>query len=591
MWFGEKNMQNENSTEFKDELEQQVFDKPLIALFDTDASVKELLTKNQFSCIEATLGSCIKIPNKERNNAHHVHLNSQYPENLHEFDIIVFDITKTNYTNYSSSNKDYIKTQSSLAFWCEYPQTIFDPRPYTAKFLIQDEIEQILKRNSVVIIFCGSDENAHYDIVDIKKRKIVDEKDASIFDFYYHFPSRTSKTGKILKLPNKETKLSPLISKYLPSSSYEMIFEHPRDWQNGKLIKLENFHPLAINKDDEIVSFCHFIDNGAVFVFPNIANKDSFLLELCNVYFPETFPDIFPHHGQFSWLESDDYLLPREFEFRQQKIELQQQYEKKLEEIEGKIEDYKKEHQFLHELLYQTGDDLVKAVELYLKWLGFDSVINMDETNPEIKEEDLQIETDKGLLVIEIKGIGGTSTDKECSQIHKIITRRAKQQKRSDVFGLYIVNHQRYKSPKLRANPPFTEHQINDATHDERGLLTTYELYKAYFLIEGGIITKEEVKEQLFNFGLIHLEPSNLKSIGICNEIFQKGKIAILNLDGQIELSKGCELITKKNNEYRKVSIESIQLDGKDVEKADTSEVGLRLNIPIKKGTEFFINA
>ena len=35
------------------------------------------------------------------------------------------------------------------------------------------------------------------------------------------------------------------------------------------------------------------------------------------------------------------------------------------------------------------------------------------------KEEDLQIDTESALLAIEVKGIGGTSTDSDCNQITK----------------------------------------------------------------------------------------------------------------------------------------------------------------------------
>ena len=71
--------------------------------------------------------------------------------------------------------------------------------------------------------------------------------------------------------------------------------------------------------------------------------------------------------------------------------------------------------------------------------------------------------------------IGGTSKDEECSQIFKIKSRRMKELKRFDVFGLYIVNHQKHLPPLNRENPPFTENQIQDAINDERGLLTTWQ--------------------------------------------------------------------------------------------------------------------
>ena len=157
------------------------------------------------------------------------------------------------------------------------------------------------------------------------------------------------------------------------------------------------------------------------------------------------------------------------------------------------------------------------------------------------------------------------------------------------MFGLYIVNHQRYIAPKARNNPLLINHQIKDAQRDKRGLLTTYDLYKAYFLIENGILTKENVRKQLFDTGLITLEPNNLLSIGIPNEIFKEGKVAILNLNGQVTLTKGCKLIAKKNNDYAVIVVCSIQLDEKDVEEANSGEVGLMLNTHIKKGTELFI--
>lgn len=78
-------------------------------------------------------------------------------------------------------------------------------------------------------------------------------------------------------------------------------------------------------------------------------------------------------------------------------------------------------------MLTETGDSLVNNVKQYLEWLGFDNVQSMDE---EVKEgedfqEDLQIRLDNNeLLIIEVKGLYGTSKDNECSQISKIELRR-----------------------------------------------------------------------------------------------------------------------------------------------------------------------
>jgi hypothetical protein len=265
--------------ELKDELLQPVFEKPLIALFDTEASVKELLTKHQFSCTEATLGSCVRVPNDKPNQHHFLHLNYDYPENLHEYDIVILDMTKVKYADYSSEdfNIKNTKGKAAYAFLSTFPQKIFDSRPFAAK-LVSEEIQQILKRVSVVIAFCGEQEIADYDIVKIDSHNTqIERKDrASIFDFYRQFPQHQNKLGKKLELPKEQPKIFHYLSKYLTNSIYKTVFEHPQVIKDNKWQQDTHFLPLLVNNNSEIVSFCHFIDKGVVFVFPDIENKTSF---------------------------------------------------------------------------------------------------------------------------------------------------------------------------------------------------------------------------------------------------------------------------------------------------------------------------
>jgi hypothetical protein len=114
------------------------------------------------------------------------------------------------------------------------------------------------------------------------------------------------------------------------------------------------------------------------------------------------------------WLHEPNYRLPNENALLQEKKQLEDDYETRLKELDARIEANRQQYSFLHDLLIQSGQDLVKTLENYLGWLGFENVVNVDETNPELQEEDLRVETDRGLLIIEIKGIGGTSTDSVC---------------------------------------------------------------------------------------------------------------------------------------------------------------------------------
>lgn len=144
--------------------------------------------------------------------------------------------------------------------------------------------------------------------------------------------------------------------------------------------------------------------------------------------------------------------------------------------------------------------------------------------------------------------------------------------------------------PKSRANPPFTVNQISDASHDKRGLLTTYDLYKAYFLIEEGILQKEDVIESLFKTGLISLEPRNILSIGVPHELYLDGHVAILNLDG-ITLTVGDILIVRKQDDYSKVRVDSIQVNEVEVNSCHQGEIGIKLDRKLKRDSELFVMA
>lgn len=568
----------------------EIHQHPMICLFDFNDDVLQELERLQFNCTQGSFGSSIRV-NNEQYAEKLMKLNHDYPKNLHEFDIVMLDMTGNKIEDFSHDDYslDNNKGSKAHALLSRFPEQIFDPRPFSVN-IISNEIKEIIKKKSIIIAFCGQENKADYEFVEITSRgsNVTGKGSYSNLNFYSSVASRSKRHGNKSVIA-KGNKISSIFEKHLNGIEYSNVFNHPTIWKDGKNKNIEEFIPLLLNDRGEITSYAHFVNNCLVLVFPDINEKSQFVSELFKTYLPDIMPDIFPYHGEFGWLDNGEYLLPNEGELLKQKSDLGVEYQKNLHELEQKIGDTRKQYRFLHELIFQTGDDLVKSIQEYMVWLGFDSVVDMDEKATEIFEEDLQIETDKGLLVIEIKGIGGTSTDKACSQISKIKYRRAEQREKFDVFGLYIVNHQRYLAPKNRINPPFTENQINDAKLEKRGLITTYSLYEAYFLIEDGIMTKEEVRDSLFDFGLITLEPRNTVSIGISNEVFKNGKIAILNLTDTCTIKAGSILIGKKDGKLSKLAINSIQLNGSDVDEATIGEVGIALSMPIKKGTELFL--
>jgi hypothetical protein len=251
------------------------------------------------------------------------------------------------------------------------------------------------------------------------------------------------------------------------------------------------------------------------------------------------------------------------------------------------MDDNNKTFSYLHSVLTDTGDSLVINIIKYFTWLGFKDIRNMDEFLKDKKEEDIQIQLSNGLLIIEAKGIGGTSKDEECSQISKIRSRRCEERNTFDVIALYIVNHQRHIPPLERKNPPFSEDQIRDAVLNKRNLLTTWTLYNAHFDIINGFISKQRVIECLLKPGLVEFLPDRIVELNTVKEVFLNGEVIIIDLI-ENSLNSNDTLAYKDGFRFVLIRILSIQVNAQDVAKAENCEVGIKINSKIKKGTKIF---
>lgn len=564
---------------------------PQVCLFDIDSGTQNLLQEKLFNCTSGSVGSYVDVPKKQGYQSL-LQPDQFVPEDLHEYDVVVLDLGAKNLTSLNQNvleKKGAIAGNTPFALLSRYPQQVFNSKPFGVNS-IRPILNTLLKKEKVVIIFSDAAVVEEYEIVRIgfEKNQVEDRRSFSNMHVYDGMPSYKNKIGRKLKLLSEETKISIFLAKYLPGTEYRVEFDHPLVRENDAVVPSSNFVPLILNEDGHVVSFFQSVSGGFVFMFPQFADKEGFLLELLTGYLPEFCPELFPHNGQFGWLDDGSYPLPGEAELIRERVQIESKYKLDLAGNENSIAALKVEFGFLRELVSATGDDLVKAISFYLEWLGFESVVNMDEHSSVIFEEDIQVDCSDCLLVIEVKGIGGTSTDKQCSQISKIKYRRCEERGRFDVYALYIVNHQRYLSPGKRVNPPFTKEQINDAVLDKRGLLTTYDLYKAYFLVMEGMLEKSYVRDRLFDVGLVNLSPSGFKSLGVVHEVFKGGEVGIVILDGAV-LEVGMRLAAKKGDNYTMHSVIELQLDGVKVQRVEQGEVGVKFDSAIKQKVELFV--
>lgn len=570
----------------------EINERPRICCVDLGKDTVDSLVNEGYYIYSATLGDRIQIPNKVPYDNHQVLLNFNFPSNLHEYDIILIDLDNANQIDYNI--KDHIINnhtgKTAISLLSSYPETVFDPRPYSS-LILNDRLGKIGMREHMILVFTTKNYDIEYESVRITEgyteRQRIEKY--GIYSFIEHLPLSASKYGKEMSVCNTNDDLKSLLTSSITNAYYNQTFYHPTKLEEIKRIPDPRYVPLIKNSNDDIVSICEQRENSIRFFFPQFEDKYSFLSSFLKNIAPSIFPKLFPFSTTFCWKEDKQYWLPNHEKLIKEKEQIISECEKKLKLKDDQIAENKKEYSFLHELVSESGGSLVDAIIKFLKWLGFNNTINVDNLKKEGKvlEEDIQIEFDEGLIIIECKGIGGTSTDSDCSQISKIKHRRCKERNRFDVFALYIVNHQKHLPPLQRSNPPFNEKQIQDAVSDERGLLSTWQLFNLYFEIESGVITKEEARNSIIKYGLIEFKPSNLQFIDEPNEIFKDGKVCILNIKN-LTLKLGDELFIEKNGLFKKCVIEDIKVDDKSVQECSNGAIGMRINIPIKKKSKLW---
>lgn len=567
-------------------------ERPWIALIDCEEKVSQGLTSTGFFCTEGSFGSVIRLPIIKRLDPIFCRGGHNIPINLHEYDILIVNLEEKEPIEYNPSDHELEggKSGRAISFKCSHPQSLFDQRPITCK-IFEKDFHEFFKKESIVIVFASNYNNINYFPVLIKTDgyEHIDGEQFNNYQFLPSIPDYDNKVGIETNIVTKNTELAKILEKYNQDFGYQVVFTHPEIWsdEDDHYIPDPQFSPLLVNPSGKIVSYAQAIGESVILVFPTLEHPENLVKDLLQYFLPGICPQLFPNSTEFGWLKDPEYYLPNEEELFQTRKQLENDYEQKTNDINQEISINHKKYEHLHTLISGTGVKLVDAVEFYFNYLEFSKVINCDELNDGINEEDLQIEIDDGILVIEVKGIGGTSKDSECSQISKIKSRRAEERKAFDVFALYLVNHQRFLPPNERNNPPFSPQQIQDAENDKRGLLTTYNLFKLYFLIEEGLISKKAVRLSLLSYGQVEFSPTNCVLIGTPLELHYKNHVGIFEVTG-IELKIGDEVLIKDKNKWNRVIIESLMVKNNEVTKVTNGVVGIKFSESISTDSELW---
>jgi len=498
-------------------------------------------------------------------------LNYDFPNNLHEYDLFFLDLIADETIEYVKEDfeRKSNKTVFDSYFYTNKPQTIFDPRNYSLKIFFEKLYKK--KQKSTVVVFAAEEDEVEYAYKNFSNGHEEGIDPLSNYPFL-GIVDRRNKYGTEFKVP--PSPLKSFFDKNLTGMEYHITFV-PSDYQ------MEMYHveltPLLYNKDEELVSF--ILDGGSVqfIILPDIKDRQAITELLLSAILPDRYPDLFPYSDRNNWINQPSYYLPQHRQLADEKTALEKKFEDDTNKINKKIEVNNLRFKFLHDIIQETGDALVAAVIQYFKWLGV-KVVDKDKTAKILLEEDLQVFYENKMLIIEVKGIAGKPKDDDCSQIVKVRTRRMKELKRTDIDVLFLVNHQRMLPPLAREDPAFQPQQIIDAADDYRGLLTTWQLFTAYDLVQKTILTKKDVISALFSNGLVNFKPmENFTYLGEILEIHGNGKIIILKLNN-LQIAVGDQLLVESKKQFSFVKILSLKLNNTDIKSAINGEIGIKVD-------------
>lgn len=484
------------------------YDKPKILLIDVELSAFEALAHAGFNVKAGTFGQPYKVTMSS--GFQQLISESRLP-NYAEQEIVIVDL-HYEVAEYAVGEKSRPDGEFDLWGKCDYG--FLDPR-LRATEQVRGDFDRILKAGGVVVVFATNKTPGSIQIARKGYRQLEDVRscDWSEWDFISEFGDmNVSPThGEEMTVVDQNTLIGKLLQSHLPGSSYDCTLE-------GGHRRTEPWTALVKNKFNQAVALFRPCATGFVIVLPQLKDKAGFLKSLFTSVLPEIAPHLFPGIEQGRWTHFPEYELPEVVQLHDQRSQLEAKFKADSSALKEQELEVRKQDGWMHDLLTQTGDPLVAAVQMGLKTLGFKNVIDIDKVRDKegkSRREDLQIQDVNPTLVVDVKGIANFPCDEDALQANKHATLLMREQSRTDIFGLSLVNHQRHIPPLQRDNEmPFRHELLHVALESQLGLLTAWDFYR---LVRNARLYQwkfEHVQPVLYQHGRFEIVPAHYKYLG-----------------------------------------------------------------------------
>jgi len=306
------------------------------------------------------------------------------------------------------------------------------------------------------------------------------------------------------------------------------VFKQPVGrYIKGRVGVASYYHiPVVTNRNNDVLAAYGVHIPGPIgkprpvyVILPQLEDNARALLELLELFVGLT-PEIFPDIQRRVWFDSE------EFAFREEK-EIVREIERRRAELNRFVEakdterkSVKDKFDFIKRILIATESDTDPALRLsgsvkkVLEFLDFE-VEDIDaQIRSAIKKEDFWARDGNFLAITEVSGT--KNKNPKTKEYGDLLGRMTTVYKRKDlvpdserVTGLLILNYDIETHPlhRPRLYSGGEEEYVSAAKDNSIGLLSTVELYKIAIAAKDGVISKENARELIKQFGRIEFSP------------------------------------------------------------------------------------
>ena len=549
------------------------YPKPLISLMNVeDAVLQRLSVTEGYNVEKGSFGNVYK--KQETNRFEPVYLQNSMPSHFEESDIVIIDLKIYDIHDiYNYSNGDLALDKGGNKLFIETRTSLVDSR-IDQMYRSQNAMNRILSHGGIFIVFAEPKKEYNFHVGEYNSNRPMLFNNYGFLDALSSLKFQQDQGNQINVVNN--INFAPIFAKFFKEADFSCNF---RMSGNHDLCS-----PILMNKfGDTVGAMIERLNgedkkHGLIFLLPHPRDKAGFLSEFLGDILPILQPSLFPYFEGEQWISDDKYQSKRVLELKAEIHGIQIDADQKVNELRQKIDIEQNKFLYQIDLITQTGAELVFAVKKALEVLGFKDVVNYDDelasTGSSGMREDLHIRDHSPLILVEIKGVKGRSTEGSALQVIKYLLPRAKELGTTDIRGLSIINHQRNLPPLNRELNPFSKDVLMNAAESESGfgLLTTWNLYKLVrnYLNLGW--THEQVRGLFNTNGYIEPIPTHYHLIGVVHGFIEKLSVVGIELN-QGELNLGETIAFELEIEFEVQEVESLEINNQSVNLAELGKI------------------